>query len=154
MLLATPTTKEPRMNTKTQTATRHFLTTDAALAAIGIALKEAAAIGVSASVAIVGPALELIAFARAENATPHSAETSRRKAQTAASTRRATGWMQGGLAIELPMATGGLLTNVAGGVPIKITGNVVAGLGIAGGTVEQDAQIANAVLTALGVDAA
>jgi len=143
-----------KSQTQPQTATRHFLTTDAALTAIGIAFKQAADIGVAASVAVVGPALELIAFARAEHATPHSAETSRRKAQTAASTSRATGWMQGGLAVELPMATGGLLTNVAGGVPIKINGAVVAGIGIAGGTVEQDAQIAAAVLAALGVEAA
>lgn len=140
--------------TITYTASRPFLTTDAALTAISIALKEAADIGVAASVAVVGPALELIAFARADNATPHSAETSRRKAQTAASTRRATGWMQGGLAVELPMATGGLLTNVAGGVPIKIKGAVVAGIGIAGGTVEQDAQIAAAVLVGLGAEPA
>jgi glc operon protein GlcG len=133
-------------------ATREYLTTNSALAAVSAALAEGQRIGVSVSACVVGPNLELIAFGSDGTATPHSKETCRRKAQTAASTRRASGWMPAGLDVELPMATGGLLTNVPGGVPIKINGVVVAGMGIAGGTVEQDAQIAATVLGALGID--
>jgi glc operon protein GlcG len=103
---------------------------------------------VSISVAVVGASLERLAAASMDDATMHSRETSLKKAQTAASTRRATGWMPAALAVELPMASGGLLTNVPGGFPITIDGVAVGGLGIAGGTVEQDAQIATAVLNA------
>lgn len=140
------------MDADIRTSSRQFLSTATAVAVATLALEIGERKGVSVSVAVVGPSLELIVFARADNATPHSAETSRRKAQTAASTRRATGWMPPALAIELPLATGGLLTNVAGGVPIKLNGAVVAGLGIAGGTVEQDSEIAAAVLIAIGAD--
>lgn len=136
-----------------KTGSRQFLSTSTALEVLANALEIGARKGVSVSVAVVGPSLELTAFARADNATPHSAETSRRKAQTAVSTRRATGWMSPGLAVELPMASGALLTNIAGGVPIKVDGIVVAGLGIAGGTVEQDAEIAADVLAAIRADA-
>jgi uncharacterized protein GlcG (DUF336 family) len=104
------------------------------------------------SVVVVGSSLEKVALVSMDAATPHSRETSLKKAQTAASTRRPTGWMPAGLAVELPLASGGLLTNIPGGFPIKIDGIVVGGLGVAGGTVEQDAQIAAAVLSAFGAD--
>lgn len=96
--------------------------------------------------------MSLIAFARADGATPHSIETSRRKANASASTGRATGWMTGDLAITLPLASGNMLTNIPGGVPLRFGGVLAGGLGIAGGTVEQDATVANATLKALSAD--
>lgn len=130
------------------------LTSDAALKAIDTAVKEGAKQGVAISVAVVDPGMNLIAFARADGATPHSAETSRRKANTAASTGKATGWMPADLAVTLPLGTGNLLTNIAGGVPLRFDGQLGGGLGIAGGTVAQDGAIAAATLAALGADAA
>lgn len=76
-----------------QTRTIETITAEAALEAIKTALQEAEKLGVKISVAIVGPEMNLIAFARADGATPHSVETSRRKANTAASTGKVTGWM-------------------------------------------------------------
>lgn len=134
------------------TRTVQIITAQAALEAVNVALSEGAKIGVKISVAIVNPELNLIAFARGDGATPHSIETSRRKANTAASTGRSTGWMQSDLAMTLPMGTGNLLTNIPGGSPIKFNGQLVGGIGIAGGTVEQDATIAAATINALGAD--
>lgn len=134
------------------TSARATLAAGSAIEIVSKALLTGADLGVAISVWVVGPSLEKIAFASSENATPHSRETSLRKAQTAASTRRPTGWMPAGLAVELPLASGGLLTNVPGGFPIKVDGIVVGGLGIAGGTVEQDAQIATAVLAAFSAE--
>jgi glc operon protein GlcG len=94
----------------------------------------------------------LIAFARADGATPHSVETSRRKANTAASTGKATGWMSSDLAITLPLGSGNELTNIPGGIPLRFNGQLAGGLGIAGGTVEQDAIVAEATLRALSAD--
>ncbi|MGB4967434.1 MAG: heme-binding protein [Candidatus Saccharimonadales bacterium] len=128
------------------------ITIEAALTAVQAAIKEGRKQGVMVSVAVVDPSLTLIAFGKADGATPHSVETSRRKANTAASTRRSTGWMGESLAITLPMSAGNLLTNVPGGFPVLFDGKLVGGLGIAGGTVEQDAAVAQATIASLGAD--
>lgn len=128
------------------------ISTSTALTAIATAVEEGKKQGVAVSVAIVDPSLTLVAFAKADGATPHSVETSRRKANTAASTRRSTGWMPDTLAVTLPMGTGNLLTNVPGGFPLRFDGKLVGGLGIAGGTVEQDAAVAAATIAAIGAE--
>lgn len=128
------------------------ITTATALAAVNAAIEEGAKQGVAVSVAIVDPSLTLVAFGKADGATPHSVETSRRKANTAASTRKATGWMPDTLAVTLPLGTGNLLTNVPGGFPLRYDGKLVGGLGIAGGTVEQDAAVAAATIAAIGAE--
>ena len=140
------------MNNKIASISRAMLTASSAMDIVRKALDVGSEVGVAVSVWVVDHSLGKIAFASSENATPHSHLTSLKKAQTAASTRRPTGWMPAGLSIELPLASDGLLTNVPGGFPIKVDGIVVGGLGIAGGTVEQDAQIAAAVLSAFGAD--
>ncbi len=72
------------------TWTQPIVTTDTALRIIATALAEGKKAGVKASATVVDPAMGLIAFVRADGATPHSVETSRRKANGAASTRRAS----------------------------------------------------------------
>lgn len=129
------------------------ITHEAALDAVRVAIEEGGKRGVRVSVAVVDPGLGLVAFGKADGATPHSVETSRRKANGAASTRRATGWMPDALAVTLPLGTGNLITNIPGGFPLKYEGKVVGGLGIAGGTVEQDAEVAAATIAAIGADA-
>lgn len=56
------------------------------------------------------------------------------------------------VAVALSLGTGGLLTNVKGGVPLAFDGVQVGGLGVAGGTPDQDAVIAVATLEALRAD--
>lgn len=133
----------------------HFvpnITAFVAMEAVNAAFDEAKKIGINISVAIVDRSLNLVAFARGDGATPHSAETSRRKANTAASTGKSTGWMGPDLAVTLPMASGNLLTNVPGGIPLRFEGVLGGGLGIAGGTVEQDSAIAKSTLKTIGAD--
>ena len=124
-----------------------------ALRLVQAAIDEGARRGVPVAVAVSDPALGLVAYARADGTTPHSAETSRRKAMTSASTRRATGWMPDELATALPLGTGLQLTNILGGVPLVVEGRFIGGLGVAGGPPAVDAEIAAAVLTAVGADA-
>lgn len=124
----------------------------AAARAVSLAIEEGAQRGVLVSVSVVDPTMGLIAFGRADGSMPHSVETSRRKANTAASSRRPTGWMQGDFAIALPMGTDNLLTNIRGGFPLVFEGKHVGGLGVAGGTPDQDAEIGLAVLDALATD--
>jgi glc operon protein GlcG len=98
---------------------------------------------------VVDPSMNLVAFAKADGATPHSVYSSRAKANTAASTRRPTGSMNDDLALALPLATNLKLTNITGGSPLTVDGTVIGAIGIAGGTPAQDAQIAGAVASAI-----
>lgn len=124
---------------------------ETALRAVGTAIEEGVKVGVAVAVTVVDPALGLVAYARADGTTPHSVETSRRKANTGSSTRRPSGWMQGDFAVALPMGSGNLLTNIRGGFPLVDDGTHIGGLGVAGGTPDQDAEIALATLAALGL---
>jgi glc operon protein GlcG len=122
---------------------------DTALSTIGRAIAEGKSLGVAISVAVVDPSMTLVAFAKADGATPHSVYSSRVKANTAASTRRLTGSMNDELALALPLATNLKLTNITGGSPLTVDGAVIGAIGIAGGTPAQDAQIATAVASAV-----
>jgi glc operon protein GlcG len=126
--------------------TRQFavITLETALAVVQRAIAEAETLDVHASVAVVDPGMNLIAFAKADGATPHSVFSSRCKANTAASTRRPTGWMGDDLALSIPLATELKLTNIKGGSPLNCGGTVSGAIGVAGGTPDQDAQIAAA----------
>ncbi|MBP9667426.1 heme-binding protein [Candidatus Saccharibacteria bacterium] len=117
---------------------------------VATAIAEGQKIGVAVSVAVVDLGLNLVAFGKADGATTHSIETSRRKANTAASTKKETGWMPEGLEVTLPLGANNLLTNIPGGHPIIFDDKVVGGFGIAGGTVEQDAEVATAVKNKIG----
>jgi uncharacterized protein GlcG (DUF336 family) len=123
-----------------------------ALRIVTVAIEEGAKSSLPVAVAVCDPALGLVAYGRADGTTPHSAETSRRKAQTSASTRRPSGWMPEALAAMLPAGTDNLLTNIQGGVPLRFQGRFVGGIGVAGGTPDKDAEIARAVLAAIGAD--
>jgi uncharacterized protein GlcG (DUF336 family) len=120
--------------------------------AVALAIDEGARRGIPVSVTVVDPALGLVAYGRADGTTPHSVETSRRKANTAASTRRPSAAVPPALAVALEHGSGGLLTSIPGGVPLAFDGVHIGGLGVAGGPPPQDAEIAAAVLTALGAD--
>lgn len=128
------------------------ITFEAAQNAVRIGIEEAAKAGVRAVVTVVDPSMTMVAFGKADGATPHSVETSQRKANTAASTRKQTGWMSESFAVQLPLGTGGLLTNILGGAPLRFDDKHVGGIGIAGGTPDQDAAIAAATLSAIGAE--
>ena len=129
------------------------ITVSAALDLIHAAIAEGDRIGVPVSACVVDPSMSLVAFARSDGAAPHSADTSRAKANTAASIRRPTGGMGEDLALPLAMATGGRLTNIRGGSPIRFDDAHAGGLGIAGGTPLQDAEVAEAALARVGAQA-
>ncbi len=130
------------------------VTVETALRAVDAALAIGAERGIRVMVTVVDPGLALVAFARADGATPHSVETSRRKAATAASTRKPSGSWEGDFAVQIALGTELKLTNIPGGVPIAFGGVVVGGLGVAGGPPAEDAIIARAVLASIGADPA
>ncbi|NHA70167.1 GlcG/HbpS family heme-binding protein [Phycicoccus flavus] len=128
------------------------VTYETAAHVVAVAIAAAERAGVRGVVTVVDPAMAMVAFGRADGATPHSVETSRRKAMTAASTRKPSAAMVPELAVALEHGTGGILTSIAGGVPLVFDGVHVGGLGVAGGRPDQDAEIAAAVLAEVGAE--
>lgn len=123
---------------------------ETAAEAVRLTISIGAERGLNLCATVVDPGLNLVAFGRADGMTAHSVETSKRKANTAASTRKPSADMPGELAPALENGTGTLLTRIPGGVPLVFDDVVVGGLGVAGGPPAQDAEVAAAVLEALG----
>lgn len=126
------------------------ITYETAARAVAVAIEVGAERDVRVVAAVTDPSMTLIAYGMADGATPHSAETSRRKAATSASTRRRTAQIPDALATTLPLGTGGELTTIDGGVPIFFGDAHVGGLGVAGGPPAVDAVIALETLKRLG----
>lgn len=126
------------------------ITYETAVRAVSIAMEVGEASGVKPVVSVADPSMTLIAYGMADGATPHSAQTSARKAATSASTRRRTGFIPETMAVALPLGTGGALTTIDGGVPICFGDDHVGGLGVAGGSPAQDIEIALETLKRLG----
>lgn len=123
---------------------------ETAAEAVRLTISIGAERGLNLCATVVDPGLNMVAFGRADGMTAHSVETSKRKAHTAASTRKPSADMPGELATALENGTGTLLTRIPGGVPLVFDDVVVGGLGVAGGPPAQDAEVAAAVLEALG----
>ena len=132
--------------------TVNVVTYETAARAVALTLEEGEKLGLKLCATVVDPTLGLVAYGRADGMTPHSVETSKRKAQTAASTRKPSAAILPELATKLELGSGGILTSIAGGVPLSFDGVHVGGLGVAGGKPAEDAQVALAVIARLGAD--
>lgn len=132
--------------------TQQTVSYDTAARAVAAVIAAGQLAGLRLVAYVADPAMEPVAYGRADGATPHSRETSRRKAMTAASTRRPTALLAPELATALEHGSGGILTSIHGGVPLVFDGMHVGGLGVAGGRPDQDAEIAAQVLTEIGAD--
>jgi glc operon protein GlcG len=132
-------------------AAKHLrLTHHGAIRLLQAAIAKAEAMGVPQCIAVVDDGGHLLAFARMDGAKFLSIDSSTRKAVTAANSRAPTGNVADGLDIKLAHATSGKLTNLKGGLPIVIDGIVVGGIGVGSGTGEQDLEVAQAAVAALG----
>lgn len=124
---------------------------------IGAEVK-ARAMGLNVNIAVVDDGGHLLAFERMDQARPASSYTAISKAATAATMRQPTGPLPAGaehpdpwlnLALEHAAASsGGKITTLRGGVPIVVDGQVIGGVGVGGGTGEQDSQVARAGIQA------
>jgi glc operon protein GlcG len=116
---------------------------------------KAVAMGLKMNIAIVDDGGNLLAFERMDGARPASVYTAMTKATTAATMRQPTGPLKApGSDVPDPLlnlslqnaaaASGGKVTTLYGGVPIVVDGQVIGGVGVGGGTGEQDATVARA----------
>ncbi|WP_414167456.1 GlcG/HbpS family heme-binding protein [Streptoverticillium reticulum] len=130
------------------------ITRAAAGALIAAVHATAARTGFEAAVAVTDAGGHLKAFDRADDTPFLTAEVAVDKAWTAASFRTATHVWNAYLADQqiAPLAHHPRLMAVGGGYPIIAGGRCIGGLGISGGTYEQDRQAAEAALSSLGFD--
>jgi glc operon protein GlcG len=131
------------------TASQLRLTHDGALHVLGAAMERAAALGVPQCIAVVDDRGRLLAFVRMDGAKFLSVQTAQRKAVTAADRRSATGGLEAGHDLRLGLVTGGRLTNLKGGLPIVVDGQVLGAVGVSSGSGEEDLAVARAGVAAI-----
>jgi glc operon protein GlcG len=108
------------------------------------------------AVAIVDNAGQLVAFERMNNTQTASTVIAQQKAVSAATLRRPTKVLQDGLAAGGAGLRFLALHNavpIEGGVPITVDGKIIGGIGVSGGSSEQDGMIAKAGLDGLAAAA-
>jgi glc operon protein GlcG len=129
------------------TTTGHLKLTHAgALQLLSKAVEKALAMKQPQCIAVVDEGCNLLAFVRMDGAKVLSEKSSIHKAMTAASSRVPTGQLPEELGNKLAQATGGVSTNLKGGLPIVVNGQVIGGIGVGSGTGDQDKEVANFAL--------
>lgn len=119
------------------------------------AAAKAREIGVPQCIAIVDDGGHLVAFSRMDGGKISSVYVAINKAVSAATRRSPSGPMPSAqepnvmLSLGLPLASGGRVTPIRGGLPIMVDGQCVGGIGISSGTEQQDVDCAEAGLKAL-----
>ncbi|MYS85771.1 GlcG/HbpS family heme-binding protein [Embleya scabrispora] len=141
-----------RTQAKSQSAPT--ITRSAASALIEAVLATADEISFPVAVAVTDTGGHLKAFERTDDAPFLAAEVAVDKAWTAVSYRVATHVWNSYVTDPhvAPLAHHPRLMAVGGGYPIIESGTVVGGLGVSGGSYEQDRQAAEAALDMLGFD--
>ncbi len=131
------------------------LTLAAAQGIVDAALKDARAMGVPISVAVVDSGDQLVAFARMDGADLVSVELARNKAFSALMNRMPTRdlapMVQPGTEFYgYDSLAGGRMVVFAGGMPIERNGVLVGAVGVSGGSSEEDQRAADAAMSAFG----
>jgi glc operon protein GlcG len=132
-----------------ETSSHLRLTHDGALHVLHAAMQRAAALAVPQCIAVVDDSGNLLAFLRMDGAKFLSIQTAQRKALTAADRRSATGGLEAGHDLRLGLVTEGRLTNLKGGLPIIVSGQVLGAVGVSSGSGEEDLEVAKAGVAAI-----
>jgi uncharacterized protein GlcG (DUF336 family) len=117
------------------------------------AMKKATEIDTLMNIAVVDAGGNLKAFARMDGAWLGSIDISIRKARTARFFDMNTGDVgalsqPGGPLYNIEVSNGGLIT-FPGGIPLRLDGEIVGGIGVCGSSVENDHAVAEAGANAL-----
>ncbi|KAI5269909.1 DUF336-domain-containing protein [Aureobasidium subglaciale] len=127
---------------------RHYISADQATAIVAAAAKAAASI-VPQNIAVVDPSGLLVAFLRMDNAYPGSIDISMKKARTSVlfnGVPSAALYNQSlpGEALYGIQETNGGLVVFGGGLPLVKDNYLLGAIGVSGGTVAQDIEVAQA----------
>jgi uncharacterized protein GlcG (DUF336 family) len=128
------------------------ITTELAKKIAAAALAEARANDWTMAAAVVDPAGVLVYFEKIDDTQHASARIAIDKARSAALFKRPTKTFQdsverGGIGLRVMSLRGAM--PVEGGVPLLVDGKIVGGLGVSGGTAEQDGQCCKAATDAM-----
>ena len=141
-----------------QVATRQSVVHwEAAHAAVGAAVKKAESLGIRINAAVVDSGGNLAAFLRMPGAFLHSIDIAIDKAYTAAGFGMPTSAWPGLLEKSPAAVRDGLprrprLVVFGGGLPLRSNGDLLGGIGVSGGSEEQDESCASAAVVALGLE--
>ncbi|HMO47761.1 MAG TPA: heme-binding protein [Rubrivivax sp.] len=134
------------------------ITAEAAAAALQAAVAHAATLGIRINVALTDASGVLAGFLRMPGAYLHSVDIAIDKAYTAASFGFPTAQWMSILAqdegLRIGLSERPRLVIIGGGLPIREDGVLIGGIGVSGGSAEQDAACAQAGIEALGLDRA
>ena len=130
------------------------VTTEQSTAILDAAQKQAEAMGVKMNIAVVDAGANLIAFRRMDGAWLGSIDIAITKAKTARYFDMPTGDIgglsqPGGSLYGIEHSTGGLIS-FPGGIPLTDGDTVIGAVGVSGSTVEDDHEVAQAGVDALG----
>jgi glc operon protein GlcG len=126
------------------------LTLDAAKAMTAGAERFATERGWTVAVAVVDAAGGLILFQCLDDTQPGSQDIAVRKARTAARLHRSTKMLEDGIAAgRIALLTLPDVVALEGGLPIRVGGRVIGGIGVSGMGSAQDGEVAAAGLAAL-----
>src|ERR1700740_3855588 len=126
------------------------LTHEASQKMLQAGIAKADALGCKVSLAVVDGSCRLIAFLMMDGARHFSIITTKRKAITAASQRMPTGYAPEENALSMSVRMGDF-TNVPGGFPIEVNGEVIGAIAAGGAKIEQDVEVAKAALATLNL---
>jgi uncharacterized protein GlcG (DUF336 family) len=124
------------------------LTHEATLKMLQAGVAQATALGCKVSLAVVDQSCRLVGFLMMDGARHFSIITTQRKAITAASQHQPTGYAPEENALSMSVRMGDF-TNVPGGFPIMVDGQVVGAVAAGGASIEHDVAVAQAALAAL-----
>ena len=136
-------------NEETQPAAGGGVTLERASVVVEAARRKANEIGVPMNIAVVDAGNNLTAFARMDGAWLGSIDIAQGKAYSARAFDMETKTLgqasqPGGPLFGINASNGGRLVIFAGGIPLTDGGRVVGAIGVSGGTVEQDQEVAEA----------
>ena len=126
----------------------HRLTEQASLKMLAAGVRKADELNCKVSLAVVDQSCRVIAFLMMDGARHFSIITTQRKAITSASQKQPTGYAPEENALSMAVRMGDF-TNVPGGFPIAVGGEVIGAVAAGGAKIEQDVEIAKAALAAL-----
>jgi glc operon protein GlcG len=105
------------------------------------------------AIAVVDPAGDLLAFQRMDGVRPDSADLAIQKARTAARLRRPTAEIEDSIDRGRTAFVTADIAALRGGMPIRVNGEVVGAVGVAGLNKDTDTEIANTAAAVLGPSA-
>lgn len=126
------------------------LTHEATMKMLAAGVRKADELGVRIALAVCDQSCETLGYLVMDGARHFAGRTTTKKAATAASQRVPSGYVQDvNVALSMQIRMDGEFTNVRGGFPIIVHGQVIGGVGAGGASQEEDVLVAKAALAAL-----